>query len=164
MKETEAIEQEIGVLLIAQRRTLATAESCTGGLLAHHITNVPGSSNYFLGGFVAYSNEVKEMILGVRHDTLLAYGAVSQETAQEMAHGARLKMGADVAVSVTGIAGPTGGTPEKPVGLVYIGLSAADAERSRHCIWEGDRLSNKESSVAAALQLLLGYLREWVRR
>jgi PncC family amidohydrolase len=132
-------------------------------LLAHRITNVPGCSNYFLGGFVAYSNEAKETILGVRHDPLLAHGAVSQETAQDMAHGSRQRIGADVAVSVTGIAGPTGGTPEKPVGLVYIGLSAADTERCRRYTWGGDRLSNKESSVTAALQLLLGYLQEWVQ-
>jgi PncC family amidohydrolase len=175
------IEEEIGSLLIAQGLTLVTAESCTAGLLAHRITNVPGSSAYYLGGFVTYANEVKEDHLGVRHETLLTHGAVSEQTAREMARGARQRMGSDVAISVTGIAGPDGGTIEKPVGLVYVALSAEDTERcERHTrprglesqgehqgtgdpILAGDlgvRLANKESSAEAALRLLLAYLRE----
>jgi PncC family amidohydrolase len=155
-----AIEQEIGTLLVAQRLTLVTAESCTGGLLGHRITNVPGSSAYYLGGFVVYADEAKEALLGVRHETLAAHGTVSEDTAREMAQGARQQMGADVAVSLTGIAGPTGGTPEKPVGLVYIALSAPDAELCQRHVWQGDRLSNKEESVQAALQMVLTYLQE----
>ena len=155
-----AIEEEIGRLLSAQRLTLATAESCTGGLVAHRITNVAGSSTYFVGGLVAYANKAKEALLGVRHETLVTHGAVSEQTAREMASGARLRLGADVAVAVTGIAGPTGGTPEKPVGLVYIALSAPDAERCQRHVWGGDRLANKEQSAGSVLDLLLAYLQE----
>jgi PncC family amidohydrolase len=155
-----ALEDEVGARLAARGFTLATAESCTGGLLGHRITNVPGSSAYYLGGFVAYANEAKEILLGVRHETLLAHGAVSEETAREMARGARQRLGADVALSVTGIAGPTGGTPEKPVGLVYIALSAVDAESCQRHVWRGDREANKEQTAGAALRLLLAYLRD----
>jgi PncC family amidohydrolase len=154
------IEQEIGRLLVEGARTLATAESCTGGLVSHRITNVPGSSDYFLGGFVTYSNEAKERFLGVQPQTLQAHGAVSEETAREMARGARRQMGADVAISITGIAGPGGGTADKPVGLVYVALSAPDADLVQRHVWQGDRLSNKEQSARAALQLLLGYLQD----
>jgi PncC family amidohydrolase len=152
-------EEELGRLLRKLDMTLAVAESCTGGLLAHRITNVPGSSNYFLGGLVAYSNRAKEEYLGVRHETLMAHGAVSEETAREMARGARQRLGTDLAVSITGIAGPTGGTEEKPVGLVYIALAAADEERCQRSIWQGDRLQNKIQSVEAAMGLLLSYAR-----
>lgn len=152
------LEEEIGVLLVEQGLTLATAESCTGGLMAHRLTNVPGSSAYYLGSLIAYSNRAKEILLGVRHETLLVHGAVSEEVAREMARGARRRVGADVAVAITGIAGPTGGTPEKPVGLVYVALSAADAEQCRCYRWQGDRLANKEQSAEAALHLLLAYL------
>jgi PncC family amidohydrolase len=137
---------------------LVTAESCTGGLLADAITDVSGSSGYFLGGVVAYSNALKEALLGVRAETLASHGAVSEPTAREMARGARERLGADVALAVTGIAGPTGGTPEKPVGLVYIALAAADAEWCERHIWSGSRPSNKAKSVEAALALLLRYL------
>lgn len=154
------IEEQVGTLLASQGLTLVTAESCTGGLVAHRITNVSGSSAYYLGGFVTYANEAKEEWLGVHHETLLAHGAVSEETAREMARGARQRTGADVGIAVTGIAGPTGGTPEKPVGLVYIALSAKDAERCRQYIWKGNRLFNKEKSAEAALQLVLAHLQE----
>jgi nicotinamide-nucleotide amidase len=154
------IEQEIGALLVDQGLTLTTAESCTGGLVAHRITNVSGSSAYFLGGLVTYSNEAKESLVQVRHETLLAHGAVSEETAREMARGACQRMGADVGVAITGIAGPTGDTPDKPVGLVYIALSAPDAEICRRYLWHGDRLANKEQSAEAALQMVLGYLQD----
>ena len=153
-------EETIGVLLRERGLTLATAESCTGGLVAHRLTNVPGSSAYFVGGVVAYSNRIKEEMLGVRHETLLAHGAVSEETAREMAQGARRRFGTDLAVAITGIAGPTGGTPDKPVGLTYIALTAGDAERCERRIWSGTRLENKERSAEAALQLVLDYLRE----
>ncbi len=154
------VEEKIGELLAARGLTLSTAESCTGGLVAHRITNVSGSSDYFLGGFVTYSNEAKRTFVEVQHETLVAHGAVSEETAREMARGARRQMGADLAVSVTGIAGPTGGTPEKPVGLVYIALSASDAEICERYVWRGDRLTNKEESAEAALQLILAYLQD----
>jgi PncC family amidohydrolase len=154
------IEKRGGALLANRGLTLVTAESCTGGLLAHHITNVSGSSAYYLGGVVAYADRVKEEFLGVRHETLLVHGAVSEETAREMASGARQRMGADIALSITGTAGPTGGTPEKPVGLVYVALSAPDLEVCRRHIWQGDRLANKQQSVEAALQLLLDYLQD----
>jgi PncC family amidohydrolase len=154
------IEAEVGSLLGKRGLTLATAESCTGGLLAHRVTNVPGSSAYFLGGFVTYANEAKQALLGVREETLRTYGAVSGETAQEMAWGARARLGANVGVAVTGIAGPTGGSPEKPVGLTYVSLAAEDAEWCRRFMWSGDRLGNKEASVEAALQLVRRYLVE----
>jgi PncC family amidohydrolase len=154
------IEDEIGTLLVAQGLTLVTAESSTGGLLGHRITNVPGSSAYYLGGFVAYANEMKESLLGVRRETLLAHGAVSEEAAREMARGARQRTGGDVAVAVTGSAGPTGETPDTPLGLVYIALSARDAEQCQRHVWQGDRLSNKGQSAEAALRLLLAYLEE----
>jgi PncC family amidohydrolase len=112
------VEEEIGRLLVRLGLTLVTAESCTGGLVAHRITNVSGSSTYYLGGFVTYANEMKQQFLDVQLPTLREHGAVSEETAREMARGARRRVGADVAVSVTGIAGPTGDTPGKPVGLV----------------------------------------------
>jgi nicotinamide-nucleotide amidase len=153
-------EESIGDLLVVHGLTLTTAESCTGGLVSHRITNVSGSSAYFLGGFITYSNEAKETFLGVRHETLLEHGAVSEATAREMARGARRQMNADLAVSVTGIAGPTGGTPEKPVGLVYMALSALDVEICQRHVWQGDRISNKEQSAEAALQLILAYLQE----
>ena len=155
-----AIEAEVGALLRERGLTLATAESCTGGLVAHLITCVPGSSQYYLGGVVAYANEVKEALLGVRHETLLDHGAVSEETALEMARGARERLGADVGIATTGIAGPTGGTPEKPVGVVYVALSAVDAQICRRHVWQGDRLANKEQSAEAVLQLIQDYVQE----
>lgn len=158
------VEREIGALLTEKGLTLATAESCTGGLAGHRITNVSGSSAYYLGGFVTYSNDAKETLLAVSHNTLLSHGAVSEETALEMARGARLRLGADMAVSITGIAGPTGGTPEKPLGLTYIALSTPEVEFCQRHVWQGDRLANKEQSVQAALQMILAYLQERVKK
>ncbi len=152
------LEKQIGDLLSQRRWTLAVAESCTGGLLGHRITNVPGSSTYFQGGVISYSNEAKERILGVPHKTLMEHGAVSKETALAMAQGARRLFDTDVALSVTGIAGPAGGTPEKPVGLVYIGLAAEGVDLWERHIWTGDRTENKERSADAALELLVKYL------
>lgn len=124
--EEISLERIVGGMLRDRKLTLATAESCTGGLISHRITNVPGSSDYFRGGFAAYANDVKQTVLAVRAETLAAHGAVSEATAREMAEGVRRALGADIGVSTTGIAGPTGGTPEKPVGLVYIGVADAD--------------------------------------
>jgi PncC family amidohydrolase len=137
---------------------LAVAESCTGGLLGHRITNVPGSSAYYQGSVTAYASEVKERILLVRHDTLYHYGAVSQQAAREMAQGVKRAFRADVGLSVTGIAGPGGGRPGKPVGLVYIALSAPDGEWLERRVWDGNRRENKERSAEAALDLLWRYL------
>jgi PncC family amidohydrolase len=155
---TEAMETIVARLLKRQDLTLATAESCTGGLVGHLITNVPGSSEYFLGGVIAYSYEAKERILGVRHATLYDHGAVSRETAVAMAHGARRIMGADVGVAVTGIAGPGGGTPDKPVGLTWVAVSLREEDRAQSHAWKGDREANKTDSAIAALSLLVEVL------
>lgn len=153
-----SLEFEIGPLLRARGLKLATAESCTGGLIADRLTNVPGSSDYFLGGFVAYAYEAKVASLSVSWDTLKAYGAVSRETVLEMARGARQALGADVAISVSGIAGPGGGLPNKPVGTTWIGLAAQDAERAALELFKGDRLKNKADAAEAALRMLMEYL------
>lgn len=152
----EPIEARIGHALRAKGWTICTAESCTGGLIAHRLTNIPGSSEYVLGGVVAYANRIKQALLHVRQGTLIAYGAVSEQTASEMAVGARELFGADVAVSVTGIAGPGGGSAEKPVGLTYIGVATPDGGVvvQRH-VWEGDRETIKNASAEAALRLVL---------
>ena len=155
---TEKLEEVVGRLLTQEKLTVALAESCTGGLIGHRLTNGPGSSTYLLGGVVAYSYDAKERLLGVQHNTLYEFGAVSAETAVEMARGARKALGADIGVSVTGIAGPGGGLPDKPVGLVYVALSARDAERVEHYEWNGDREENKAESAEAALQMLREYL------
>lgn len=152
------LARAVGELLQQSGKTLGTAESCTGGLVGHLITEVPGSSAYFQGGIIAYSNEVKQRILGVRRETLERAGAVSAECAAEMAQGARRVLGVDIAVSITGIAGPSGSTPEKPVGLTYIHLSAAGYEQGERHVWSGNRRENKERSAEAALRLVLRYL------
>lgn len=158
------IEKPLEVLLgeLLQRRglRLAVAESCTGGLVSHRITNVPGSSAYFLGGVTAYSNDVKVQLLGVQSQTLEQYGAVSKETVLEMAQGIRRALSAEVGLSVSGIAGPGGGTPEKPVGLTWIGLSAGGINEAWHNIWPGDRLQVKEQAAEQALRLLVEFLSE----
>ena len=134
--------------------TLATAESCTGGLVAARLTAVPGSSDVFLGGVVAYANEVKARELGVSEEVLERYGAVSAEAAEAMAAGARERLGADVAVSVTGVAGPGGGTPEKPVGLVFLHAQGPDGSLSRRLDFPGDREAIRGRAAVAALHLL----------
>jgi PncC family amidohydrolase len=153
-----ALAAEIGQLLTASGLTLALAESCTGGLTGHLITDVPGSSSYFLGSAVCYAYSAKESVLGVRHETLQAHGAVSAECAQEMAQGARRLFDADIAVSVTGIAGPGGGLPNKPVGLVHIHLSTPDVEIAEQYVWHSDRVGNKALSAEAVLRLVARYL------
>ncbi|MEJ5241394.1 MAG: CinA family protein [Anaerolineales bacterium] len=158
MDETLSLEERIGILLRQRRWKLALAESCTGGLLGHRITNVPGSSEYFLGGIVAYAYEAKVNLLGVRWETLERYGAVSRETVLEMARGARERLGAEIALSISGIAGPGGGTPEKPVGTTWIGLVAPDGEQAYRFQFHGDREANKQQATDQALRLLLDYL------
>ena len=157
-----SVEVQIGNLLRKRELKLALAESCTGGLIGDRITNVPGSSEYFLGGIVAYAYEAKVALLGVSWDTLNTKGAVSQETVLEMARGARRILNTDIAVSVTGIAGPEGGTPEKPVGTVWIGLVAIEGEWTRLFQFSGSREQNKISSANAALQMLLDFLQDQI--
>ncbi len=152
------LEVLVGELLRRHNLKLAVAESCTGGLASHIITNVPGSSDYYLGGVTSYANQVKVSLLQVSQATLEVHGAVSAETVLEMARGVRLALGADIGVSISGIAGPSGGTPEKPVGTVWIGLSSARDELARHFLWQGDRLTIKQQSVEAALRLLVEYM------
>jgi PncC family amidohydrolase len=152
------LEQTLHQLLHARGLKLCAAESCTGGLVSHRITNVPGSSEYFMGGVVAYSYEAKAAVLGVSWDTLNGRGAVSPETVLEMARGARRALQSDIAVSVSGIAGPGGGTDEKPVGTTWIALVAPEGEWTRHFVWRGSREQNKELSCDAALELIIEYL------
>jgi PncC family amidohydrolase len=154
----EKLEVIVGHMLAERKLKLATAESCTGGLVGHRLTNVPGSSGYLEGGVIAYSYEAKERLLGVHHDTLYEHGAVSAETALEMARGARKALGADIGIAVTGIAGPGGGLPGKPVGLVYIALSARTVERVERFVWDSDREGNKALSAEAALAMLKEFL------
>lgn len=137
---------------------LATAESCTGGLVGHLLTEVAGSSGYYVGGLVSYSNALKEAELGVPAETLRHHGAVSAQTAVAMAEGARRRYGADAAVAVTGIAGPDGGTPQKPVGLTYVAVADARGHDVRRFSWDGDRHANKLASARSALDLLLDRL------
>jgi len=155
----EKLEIVVGTLLQEQRKTIGTAESCTGGLVAHLLTNISGSSAYVLGGVIAYANEIKQSVLGVQEKTLITHGAVSEQVAGEMALGAIRLLGVDIAVSITGIAGPSGGTPEKPVGLTYIGLADKGGiyQVQRH-IWSSDREGNKLASASAALSLVIEYL------
>jgi len=149
------LAERVGASCRAERRTLATAESCTGGLVAHLITEVPGSSQYFLGGLVTYSDEVKTALADVPPSVLDAHGAVSAQVAVAMAEGVRRRLGVDVAVAVTGVAGPDGGTDAKPVGLTYVAVADAAGDDVRRHVWAEDRSGNKRSSAAAALSLVL---------
>jgi len=154
------LEEQLGEELRKRKLTIAIAESCTGGLLGSRITDVAGSSEYFLGGVIAYQNEVKEALLQVPHEVISAHGAVSPQTAEAMARGCRDLFKSDIAVSITGIAGPGGGSAEKPVGLVYIGLISSHGVISRRFQWDGSRTQNKESSVRAAIELILSSIDE----
>jgi len=149
------LEQRVGQLLSERHRTLALAESCTGGLISHRITGIAGSSAYYLGGVTSYANDVKVKLLGVTPATLEKYGAVSQETALEMSHGIRERIGADFGLSVTGIAGPSGGTPEKPVGTVWISIAQAKNHEAKLFQFHGDR----ERIVLGTSQAALNWLR-----
>jgi nicotinamide-nucleotide amidase len=153
-RDERPIEEHVLALLRARGLTLATAESCTGGLVAARLTSIPGSSDVFVGGVVAYADDVKQEQLGVPADLLAAHGAVSPEVAEAMAHGARERLRADVAVSVTGIAGPDGGTAEKPVGLVYLHAEGPDGGRGREFTFPGDREPIRARSAVGALHLV----------
>ncbi len=161
-RDQDTLEKVVGRLLAAGGMTLAVAESCTGGRLADLITNVPGSSRYFLGGVAAYSNEVKEKVLGVEKALLEAEGAVSRGVAEAMASGVRRLLGADYGIGVTGVAGPDGGTAAKPVGLVCLALAGEGFCRSREIFFPGKREAVKGRSAAAALNLLRQELLEGV--
>ena len=154
MDENVTMEESIVDLLKEKQMTVTTAESCTGGLLSGRILNVPGASAVYKEGYITYSNEAKEKLLGVSHETLETYGAVSYETAREMAAGAARSAGADVALAVTGIAGPDGGTKEKPVGLVYIGCFVKGKVRAEEFHFTGNRSKNRDYAVIKALTLL----------
>jgi nicotinamide-nucleotide amidase len=158
--DMDSLAQSIGKLLNEQHLTLGLAESCTGGMVASYVTDIAGASEYFEGAIVAYSNRVKEHILGVPAGTLQRHGAVSAETVVAMARGARKVLHVDVAVAITGIAGPSGGTLDKPVGLTYIGLCSARGELWRKYIWKGDRRHNREQAARAALELLKEHLEQ----
>jgi len=153
-RDEQPIEAHVLALLRARGLTMATAESCTGGMVAARLTGVAGASGEFVGGVVAYSNDVKISELGVSKGLLEQYGAVSPEVAEAMACGARTRLGADVAVSVTGIAGPDGGTPEKPVGLVYLHAEGPDGGHGREFSFPGDRASIRARSAVGALHLV----------
>ena len=152
------LEEKVVKELIKRNYTITTAESCTGGLLAGRILNVSGASAVYNEGHITYSNEAKERLLGVAHETLESYGAVSEQTAGEMAAGAARAAKAEVGLSTTGIAGPGGGTPEKPVGLVYVGCALNGKVTVKECRFQGDREANRNSAVEEALQLLWNIL------
>jgi nicotinamide-nucleotide amidase len=141
--------------MIEHGLTLATAESCTGGLVGHLLTETAGSSAYYVGGLISYSNELKEKELGVDAKTLERHGAVSAQTCVAMAEGARSRYGASLGLAITGIAGPDGGSEQKPVGLTYVGVADDGGHDVRRNVWQGDRHSNKMESAEAALRLVL---------
>lgn len=153
-EENVTLEQAVVDLLLANKLTVTTAESCTGGLLAAKLTGVPGVSEVFKSGQVTYSNKAKHRLLGVKKHSLGKHGAVSENVAKEMAKGAAVSSRADVAVAITGIAGPDGGSPEKPVGLVYIACSVCGKVKVKEYNFTGNRNKIRESSVIAALTLM----------
>jgi nicotinamide-nucleotide amidase len=157
MDETQLLDN-LSTLLIKNKFTIATAESCTGGLIAHSLTNISGSSTYFERGIVSYSNQAKQDLLSVPKQLLVDHGAVSEQVAKAMAEGVRVNSHVDIGLSTTGIAGPTGGSKDKPVGLVYIGLSTKEQTFAQKHIFSGDRIQNKQDFCHSALQLLYDHL------
>jgi nicotinamide-nucleotide amidase len=153
--DNEEILNKISNILKEKKLKIATAESCSGGLISHNITNISGSSEYFDRGVVSYSNNAKKELLDVSEDILEKYGAVSKQTAKEMAEGIRKKSSVDIGIATTGIAGPTGRTKDKPVGLVYIAISTNDDTFVKKFQFSGSRLENKKSTCNAALKMLL---------
>jgi len=152
------LSRRVGDACRSRGTRVGTAESCTGGLIAHLITEIPGSSEYFLGAIVTYANEIKTGLVNVPASVLEAHGAVSAQVAKAMAEGTRGRLGVDVAVAVTGVAGPHGGTPSKPVGLTYVAVADGVSDDVRRFVWDSDRTGNKRLSAAAALELLLEHL------
>ncbi len=159
-KDDKSLEEVVGGMLRKGNKTVAFAESCTGGLISKRITDISGSSDYFEGAFVSYSNRWKESLLGVSEETLVAHGAVSEETAREMAENVREKAGTHIGLSVTGIAGPTGGTKEKPVGLVYMAISDGETTVARRFNFRGEREWVRYRASQAALNMIREYLLE----
>jgi nicotinamide-nucleotide amidase len=155
---TTDLAHQLGDLLNDRNLSLATAESCTGGLIGHLVTEIAGSSAYYNGGIVAYSNAIKRDLLGVPQGTLDSVGAVSEETARAMASGVRQRIGADVGVATTGIAGPDGSTATKPVGLVFIAVATPSTVVCERHVFGGDRHAVKQQTATAALRLLLNVL------
>jgi PncC family amidohydrolase len=153
--ELQALAERLQGLCLGRRLTVAIAESCTGGQVAATITDIPGSSGYFLGGVVSYADAAKMGLLDVPASTIAAHGAVSAQVARAMAVGARDRLGATLAASVTGIAGPDGGSAEKPVGLTYVGLASEGQTDVRRFVWTGDRSTNRSDSVRAVLAWLI---------
>ena len=153
----EAVEERLGQVLSENHKTIACAESCTGGLITSRLTDVPGSSAYVPGSIVSYANEIKHRLVGVQEKTLAAFGAVSPQVAQEMAEGIRRVMQTDLGVAVTGIAGPGGGTPEKPVGLVYIAVTGEAGTIVRENHFSGSRREVKRQTSETALEMALQY-------
>lgn len=149
------LAERLQATCLARGLTVALAESCTGGLVADAITDIPGSSGYFLGGIVSYSNDAKVATLGVPAEVLAAHGAVSAQVGRAMAEGARERFSADLAAGVTGVAGPDGGTEAKPVGLTYVAVADGAGADVRRFVWNGDRAANKEASAAAVLEILI---------
>jgi len=161
MKNIKEISAQVGENLINKDCFVAVAESCTGGLVSAALTDVPGSSKYFGYGLVTYSNKAKVQLLGVREITLELFGAVSAETAGEMAEGIGVLSGSDYGIAVTGIAGPGGGSPDKPVGLVYVGVCGKDMTETSRFKFEGDRQEIRNKSVEAALNTFLEFLQRY---
>jgi nicotinamide-nucleotide amidase len=151
----EGILNKISIILKEKNLKIAVAESCTGGLISHNFTNISGSSEYFDRGIVSYSNNAKLELLDVSENIIEEYGAVSEQVAKAMAEGIRKKSNVDIGISITGIAGPAGGTEDKPVGLVYIAISTTNNTIVKKYQFPGDRLENKESTCSAALEMLL---------
>lgn len=156
----EWLEKHLGQLFEGRDLWLAVTESSTGGLLGHLITNAPGSSKYFKGGVIAYANEVKADVLGVSSQTLDRFGAVSKETVIEMARGVRRILDADIGVAISGVAGPGGGTDEKPVGTTVIGMSALEQETTKSFVFPGERLDIKTQAAQSAIQMVINFLEE----
>lgn len=152
------MENSLMNILKERSLTISVAESCTGGLIGHIITGTPGSSAYFMGGIISYSNQAKSDLLGVSPDTLDKYGAVSDQAAREMAKGIRERFKSDIGLSVTGIAGPDGGTQEKPVGTVFMGFAAAEKLFSVKYLFKGNRQEIKQKTAETALENLKRYL------
>jgi PncC family amidohydrolase len=159
----DILVENVAALLTEQGFTVGTVESATGGLISHMITSLPGSSNFYKGSVVSYSNEIKSNVVGVNGGDLTRYGAVSAVVAEQMAAGGRRLLGVDFCLSDTGIAGPGGGSPEKPVGLFYLGLSCREGTYSREYHFSGDRSTNNQTAARTALGWLKDYLSgEWI--
>ncbi len=151
---------KLSKLLVEKNVTLSLAESCTGGMISSEIVSIPGSSKYFMGSAVVYSNDAKESILGVKHETLLKHGAVSKETAEEMAIGSLKKYDSKVAASVTGIAGPDGGTPEKPVGTIWMAVTDGKNTIAKKNIFQGERNDIRRKSTDTLIDLICQFIED----